>query len=280
MSEDRPIRHQTGPTVFVAFDTETTGLWALSHKIVEIAAVKFRIDSPLTEEFESLVNPGRPIPPEVTAIHGITDEMVAEAPSSAAALKAFVEFCGPDAVLVAHNAPFDMSFIGNELARAGIPYPENPIVDTVEIYRRYCTGLMSYSLLSLSQHFGFALAQEHRGLSDSHLVRQLVQSAFLNFDSFKAGRPLSDNLTVYRMAQWRPEPAPLPSNYADLDRAIQRGQSVEIIYQATNAAPSGRVIRPIQVYQLGQVHYIVAFCERVQAERTFRLDRIISYKLI
>lgn len=280
MTKDHPPPDRPGERVFVAFDTETTGLWALSNKIVEIAAVKFNIDSPITLEFQSFVNPGRPIPAEVTAIHGITDEVVAQAPDSAAALAAFVDFCGTDTILVAHNAPFDISFIGNELERAQIPYPANPILDTVDIYRRYCPGMPSYSLLSLARQFGFASSQEHRGLSDSHLVRQLVQHAFLTFNSLKARVPLSDLVPVYHMAQWRPEPSPLPPTYADLDRAVQQGLAVEIVYQSTNAVPSGRVIRPIQVYQLGQVHYIVAFCERAQAERTFRLDRIVSYRLI
>ena len=117
-------------------------------------------------------------------------------------------------------------------------------------------------------------------MSDSHMVRHLVQHAFLTFSPLNSDLPLSELAQVYRMAEWRPEPSPLPSDFADLDRAIQQGRTVEIVYQSTNTAPSGRVIRPIQVYQLGQVHYIVAFCERVQAERTFRLDRIISYKLI
>jgi DNA polymerase-3 subunit epsilon len=280
MTIDRPLSGLTGERVFVAFDTETTGLWALSNRIVEIAAVKFRLDSPQTGEFQSFVNPGRPIPAEVTAIHGITDEMVDQAPNSSAALAAFVDFCGEDTILVAHNAPFDISFVGNELERAGIPYPPNPILDTVDIYRRYCPGMPSYSLLSLAQHLGFASSQEHRGLSDSHLVRQLVQHAFLTFSPLQSRLPLPDLAAVYHMAQWRPEPSPLPSDFADLDRAIQQGRAVEIVYQSTNAVPSARVIRPIQVYQLGQVHYIVAYCERVEAERTFRLDRIISYKLI
>ena len=266
--------------IFVAFDTETTGLWALSHKIVEIAAVKFRIDSDTTEEFQTFVNPGRPIPVEVTAIHGITDEMVANAPDSASALTGFVEFCGADSWLVAHNAPFDMSFVGNELERAGMPYPENPILDTVDIYHRHFQGLFSYSLLSLARQFGFAQSQEHRGLSDSQLVRYLVQHAFRTIDPLRESDDLSTIASVYRMSQWRPEPSPLPAAFADLDRAVQLGLAVEIVYQATNATPSGRTIRPIQVYQLGQIHYIVAFCEKVQAERTFRLDRILSYRLV
>lgn len=265
---------------FVAFDTETTGLWALSNRIVEIAAVRFRIDSDEIEEFQSLVNPGRSIPAEVTAIHGITDAIVREAPTSPEALSRFIEFCGTESILVAHNAPFDISFIGNELDRAGLPYPLNPVLDTVDIYRRYFPGQPSYSLLFLSQSFDMARTQEHRGLSDAHLVRRLLKFAIPKLSNILTVADLSTALSVFRMSDWRPEPATLPSSYADLTQALEQRLAIEIVYQASDSAPSSRVIRPLQVHRLGNVHYIIAFCERVQAERTFRLDRIISCRLV
>jgi DNA polymerase III epsilon subunit family exonuclease len=265
---------------FVAFDTETTGLWAPSNRIVEIAAVKFRPDSEEIEAYESLINPGRPIPAETTSIHGITDEMVSEAPPAAEVLNKFVQFAGSESILIAHNAAFDISFIGSEMDRAGIEYPSNLVLDTVDVFRRYFPGQLSYSLLSLSQQFGISQSQEHRGLSDSQLVRLLFQVALPSLPKVTDAAELGNHLSVYRMSDWRAEPAELPASFADLTQAVEQKRAVEIVYQSSGSAPSPRIIHPIQVHRLGGVHYIVAYCERVQAERTFRLDRIISYRVI
>ena len=100
-----------GDRALVAFDTETTGLWAVSDRLVEIGAVKFRLGENPTATFQELINPEREIPPDAIAVHHIGNSMVLNAPKAAGVLERFVEFIG-DAVLVAHNAPFDISFVG------------------------------------------------------------------------------------------------------------------------------------------------------------------------
>lgn len=149
-------------TTFVAFDTETTGLLALSHHIVEIAAVKFRLDSEKTEQFQELVNPGVPMPEEVIAIHGISDQMVAGAGSIAEVLPRFIEFCGQDSILIAHNAPFDISFVAQELKRTGLSFGPIRVIDTVDIFRKFYPRLPRYSLLALAKQFRVADSQSHR----------------------------------------------------------------------------------------------------------------------
>lgn len=267
-------------STFVAFDTETTGLWAISNRLVEIAAVRFRFDSDTSQEFQSLINPEREIPAEAVRIHGITNEMVAAAPRSPEVLTRFLEFCGSDTLLVAHNAPFDMSFVGNELDRERIAYPPNLILDTVDIYRRFYPGIPSYSLLSLAQQFGLSQTQEHRGLSDAHLVRRLVSRALDSLPTVDDTTALRQVFSVYQMSDWKPEPSELPVQFADLASAVESRSPVEIVYQSVGAAESTRIIRPIQVQRLGSIHYIVAFCEKSQAERTFRLDRIVKYRVM
>lgn len=269
-----------GRATFVAFDTETTGLWAISNRLVEIAAVKFRVDSETNEEFQTLIDPGRPIPPEATAVHGVTDQMVADAPTAETAILAFLSFCGADSILIAHNAPFDISFVGNEMDRAKLAFPRNLIIDTVDIFRRYARGLASYSLLSLARHYNLAENQEHRGLSDAQLVRRLFCEAMGILPPVESAKTLAEHVAVYELSDWRPEQADLPAQFADLTAAVEHGYSVEIVYRGSGANESSRVIRPFQVHSLGSVYYIVAYCEKSQAERTFRLDRIISHRII
>jgi DNA polymerase III epsilon subunit len=265
---------------FVAFDTETTGLWAPAHRIVEIAAVRFRLASEECETFQSLVNPERSIPQEVIAIHGITDEMVAEAPTIKPALERFIEFCGSDSILIAHNALFDISFINCELDRVDLPVPENTVLDTVDIYHRLYPQLESYSLLGLVSRFGIAQSQVHRALEDARLVRLLFIKAAERLGTIENEEELRASLATYTMADWPGLVKELPDEFGELTRALKENLKVEITYQTQSKQPHNRIIRPKQVYAIGSTFYLNAFCERARDERTFRLDRIERFRVL
>lgn len=265
---------------FIAFDTETTGLWAPANRIVELAGIRFCGSSGHIETFETLVDPERSIPQDVIAVHGITDRMVRDAPRIVSVLPDFLEFCGEDSILVAHNAPFDIAFIGCELERAGLTFGENLIFDTVDIFHRLCPGMESYSLLSLAEFHGIAQKQEHRALADATLVYELVRRAIRKFPAdMRVGR-FASQFTWYRMSDWRADPGQLPEEFCELNRAVKEGLRVRISYQTPAQQVSTRIIRPQAVHVLGSRYYINAFCERAQAERTFRLDRIEAYHVL
>lgn len=270
------LRHQT----FVAFDTETTGLWAPAHRLVELAAVKFHPGERSVDTFQSLINPQRPIPDEVIEIHGITDEMVAEAPMVKLVLERFIEFCRDDSILIAHNALFDISFVSCELARVGLTFGDNPILDTVDIYHRLSPGLESYSLLSLVSRFDIAQTQQHRALEDAELVRRLFLKAAERFDAIHDVNELKSSFTTCTMAEWPGEARELPAEFGELNRALKQNLRVEITYQSRSQPVHTRVIQPRQVYVIRSTFYINAFCERSRAERTFRLDRIERFKVL
>jgi len=164
-----------GRVRFVAFDFETTGLSPASDRVVEIGALAFRASrdggtwKPVPDgAYETLVNPGRPIPPEVSALHGIDDLTVSSAPSFAEAASAFLPFI-EGSILIAHNAPFDLGFLYAEVARASIERPINPAYDTIEIARTAISGLPSYSLKALAKAFGIAQNAAHRGGDDARV---------------------------------------------------------------------------------------------------------------
>jgi len=265
---------------FIAFDTETTGLWAPVHRLVEIAAVKFSLGKQSIDTFQSLVNPQRSIPEEVIEIHGITDEMVAEAPTVRPTLERFIEFCGDNSILIAHNAPFDISFVSCELDRVGLMFSDNPILDTVDIYRRLYPDLQSYSLLSLAKQFHIAQTQEHRALEDAQLVYRLFIRAAERFEAIDDIDELKSSFTAFTMAEWPSGTRELPAEYGELNRALKQNLRVEITYQSRSEAVHTRIIQPKQVYGLGSTFYINAFCERARAERTFRLDRIERFRVL
>lgn len=163
---------------FVAFDTETTGCSSANGRMVEIGAVRFRLDGTEIDRFTQLINPLRPIPRSVTAIHGITDAMVRDCHCEENVLPPFLDFLGDASrtILMAHNAPFDLGFVGASLARCRLAPPTHAVIDTVQLARRRAGGLPSHSLRSLVRVFGIADSTDHRGLADSLALRQV----FLN----------------------------------------------------------------------------------------------------
>lgn len=149
----------------VAFDLETTGLDPVRHSVVEIACVKFQGGEPRAF-FSLLVKPPHPIPAEVTKIHGIGDQDVEDAPPLPSVLPMLESFVGTH-LLVAHNAPFDLSFLRMEYARCGRPYPGFRAIDTRLLARSVLPQLGRYSLASLTRVLDIPLHRHHRALSDA-----------------------------------------------------------------------------------------------------------------
>jgi DNA polymerase III epsilon subunit family exonuclease len=161
--------------VLVAFDTETTGLDPRAGRVVEIAGVKFTLGGELIGTFTSLVNPGLPIPPRVTRIHGITDEEVRGWPPASIVLREFFRFVGgPDTVLVAHNAPFDIGFVREEFVRNDLALPVNPILCSLQLARRHLPFMRSYALGEVARALQLPVDHQHRAFPDSLLVRGIA----------------------------------------------------------------------------------------------------------
>lgn len=171
MTSDSPQWLNLGP--FTVFDLETTGMSPVYGRIVEIGAVRIECDGSRSR-FETLVNPVDPIPSHASAIHGITNDMVRDAPLFREAAEAFLEFAR-DSKLVAHNARFDLSFMQENLARVGLT-PLGGTYDTIALTRKAYPGLPSYSLPSLVQTFALETeypGQAHRAGYDAELTSHL-----------------------------------------------------------------------------------------------------------
>ena len=163
-------------TLFVAFDTETTGFSAKDDRLVEVGAVKFRGDGEVMATTNWLVNPERPIPWYTTDVHHITDEMVAEAPVFAEIWPDIEAFFG-DAVLLAHNANFDVGFLKAELERTEVEMPALPMADTLTLFRNWFPRSKSHELEALSVELHVSGEMYHRAEAD----------AFYIVDIFKVG---------------------------------------------------------------------------------------------
>jgi DNA polymerase III epsilon subunit family exonuclease len=158
---------------FVVVDLETTGLTPRNARICEIGAVRVH-ELELGEEFETLVNPGVPIGPAITALTGLRDTQLRGQPTAAVAVRRFLQFAG-DAVLVAHNARFDLAFLDRETERLTGARLAGPVVDTVGLARHLLAGRTRRAgLASLSHFFGTAARPCHRALPDAQATAEIL----------------------------------------------------------------------------------------------------------
>lgn len=160
---------------FVVLDIETTGLNPEKDRITELGAVKIR-NGNVIETFESLVNPGVPIPGNIVKLTGITDEMVKDAPPIEQVLLEFLEFIN-GAALAAHNSNFDMGFIRHNLHKMGEKI-NNPVVDTLQMSRAMFPELNKFKLNLVAKHLNIPLENHHRAVDDAKAAAGILTKCF------------------------------------------------------------------------------------------------------
>ncbi|MDD6153651.1 MAG: 3'-5' exonuclease [Elusimicrobia bacterium] len=184
---------------FACLDTETTGLSPeTGGKICEIA-VSVSQGGRMVDEFSTLLNPGMPMSPEVIAIHGITNEMVKDAPFFADVLPRLLGLLD-NCVIVAHNADFDVSFLRAEFAACGMRFPPYPVVDTLKLARK--SGKFARNRLGLiAEELGISCQGWHRAMADTKMAEQIFYY-FLTILS-KEGVTTLEQLNQFQCKRWK-----------------------------------------------------------------------------
>jgi DNA polymerase-3 subunit alpha (Gram-positive type) len=181
-------------TGFVVFDLETTGAKAPPCRITEIGAYRVK-NGQVTDEYQTLVNPETPIPPFITGLTRITDEMVRDAPRFADIAHEFLSFIG-DSILVAHNSGFDMRFLNSEIGRV---YPDyrmaNPCLCTVLLSRKLLPNILNHKLKTVAEHYSIDLVNHHRAAADAYATAHI----FVNLLAKLSDRGVSDLAAVRKM---------------------------------------------------------------------------------
>lgn len=178
-------------TDFVVFDLETTGAKTPPCRVTEIGAYRVS-QGRITAEYQTLINPETPIPLFISELTGITDRMVRNAPVFGEVIPDFLDFIG-DAVLVAHNAHFDMRFLNHEIGRIHTDYRVgNPYLCTVRLARRLVKNIPNHRLKTLADYYQIPLINHHRASDDAQATARI----FVNLLEELRSRGISDLAAV------------------------------------------------------------------------------------
>ncbi len=257
---------------FCAIDLETTGISAAMHEIVEIGMIRFSLKGEV-ETFQALVNPGVNIPPETTAIHGITDSMVEQSPPISAFMDRIASMID-GALLVIQNPGFDMSFLFRAMEDNGYDCSGFRAVDTVRLARAAYPGLGNYRLDTVCSHIGREVADHHRAFCDTEGCHDIFRDV-LRLKDPGCRWTLAD-LTAFHGKLLAPRLK------ADLRRSgrvmpgLTVGQPAVIKYRDSSGNVTVRKIIPRKIVSDGKKEYIVAFCHLRGGERLFNTGRIES----
>ena len=221
---------------YVVFDIETTGFSAVTDRIIEIGAVKVE-DGKITDKFSTFVNPKRPIPFRITELTGITDEMVIGSLDIETILPQFIEFIG-DAVLVAHNASFDVGFIEQNCKRQKIE-ADFTYVDTVALARVLLPALNRFKLDTVAKALNISLENHHRAVDDAGCTAEI----FVKFVQMLKERELTTLAKVNEFGDLNPD-------------SIKKLPTYHVIILARNDI--GRV----NLYQLVSASHLVYYNRR------------------
>ncbi|MGB7874010.1 MAG: exonuclease domain-containing protein [Anaerolineales bacterium] len=254
---------------FAFLDLETTGLspW-FGDRICEVGIVRTE-GKRIRETYETLVNPGRELSPAAASTNGLTDAELASAPPFEAVADEVTAHL-QDAVVVCHNAQFDLQFLDNEFRRIGREVQIPNLIDTLSIaHERF--DLPSNALLSLAEAFRVPMDISHRALADALTDRGVF------FGMMEAIQPpggkLDEYIGIYNSPAWSKDSVQLPT---ELNEAIQSEKRLFITYLDGKGNRSERWVTPFQVIGLSDYLYLHAHCHLRNAERSFRLDRVIK----
>lgn len=261
------------PLVFL--DTETTGLSPqYGDRVVEIALARFR-GSVMEDFFTTLLQPERSISPGAARVHGITDRDVADAPLFREVAEQ-VSAAMAGAVIVAHNAPFDLGFVAHEFQLARTSPPANLALDTLTLLRRYFR-FRSNALGRVAEELGIDRETAHRALADVLTTRAVFDYIIgeLKPPTLRELLHMQGGTVAWADTSLRQE-LPLPPALAE---ALKSHRKLYLCYVDEWGDRTERWVSPVNVTLRNEYIYLRAFCHLREAERSFRLDRVVEMKM-
>jgi DNA polymerase-3 subunit epsilon len=265
---------------FIAFDTETTGLYPVANRLVEIGGVRFTVDGGEVAVFEELIDPETGIPSEAQRVNHITDDMVRGMPHVSEVLPRFLDFLGSgETILLAHNAPFDVGFIGVALLRSGLVLPPHLVFDTRLLAQALMPGLATYSLESLGRLLKVLDGQKHRALADARLTKDVFLALLARLPEVQTLAVLLNLAPPIKFEECRMYEARPPKGFEDLGIAIAEHRPVVVVYEGGTKGEGPRLVSPRSLLQYAGTVYLAGYCHIDSREKMYRLDRIRNLRL-
>lgn len=254
---------------FAFLDLETTGLspW-FGDRICEVGIVTSE-GKRIRKQYQQLVNPERPLSLGASSTNGLSDEDLSSVPLFAEIADEVLHWL-KGAVVVCHNAQFDIQFLDSEFKRLGREIQIPNLIDTLHLARQFFE-LPSYCLLSLAEAFHVPVTAAHRALDDALTLRGVFFGMMEKLKPFN--KPLDNYIGIYNSPAWPNEGIQLPT---ELGEAIYSNRRLFIKYIDAEGEETERWISPKQVMGLADYIYLQAHCHLRNAERSFRLDRIVQ----
>jgi DNA polymerase III epsilon subunit family exonuclease len=261
---DRPI---------VFLDTETATLLGAPH-LLEIGAVRV-VDGEAVDRFDTLVRPQVPIEAEATAIHGIPDDAVRDAPDAGEAIARFLSWLGDD-WMAAHGARFDAGVLAFECVRWGLAPPAAPILDTVKIARRLLPDSPDHKLPTLCQVLEIETAVHHRALPDAVSCWKVLEACLERLPAdppATAADLLGLCAPLVTVASAAPRLPRLSPRLRPIEEALRSRARITVLYGEAEEV-SRLSLQPRILFESRRRGYMEAECARSGLLKTYRLDRV------
>jgi len=258
--------------LIAATDLETTGV-VKGSRAVELGCVLYDTEQgEVVDRFESLIYPGMPIPPDVTDLHTITDDMVRDAPDASIVFMNWLAWLPADAVLAIHNAPFDCGIITYDAQRGGVPVPSHlRVIDTLAIARAR-NGKNGNALGKLVERYGIKVS------GDAHRAGHDAEACVKVLMAMHAERPVLELLNPTPWDKAGHEYAytdVMPTGLEDLPKLVANRESLSFAYVDADENRTERTIQPYGWAVWKEQFYFNGICQlRGGSRREFRADRV------
>ncbi|XGC80293.1 exonuclease domain-containing protein [Bdellovibrio bacteriovorus] len=274
MNLDLPLNEYT----YVAFDTETSGAYPVGYDVVEFGAVKWHKGQEVGR-LQFLLKPRELMSEFIIGIHGITNEMVADAPSMAEKIREIHEFF-KGAIVMAHHAPFDLGFIAAEFEKAILPLPTEPALCTSLLSRKWIHGVENHKLQTLVKHLNLDGGQAHRAYDDAKSCLFVAQACF---EKMGAEMTLAEAIKSQGKNLWWKDYSLLALNdtrFSNLKTAIYAKKDIDMIYGGGSKKGETRRITPIGIVRNPDGDYLQAFCHQEKVAKRYYLNRIGEVEVV
>lgn len=267
MDLTRPLQDYT----YVAFDTETSGAYPIGYDIVEFGAIKW-YQGKEVGRLQFLLKPRETMSDFIIGIHGITNEMVADAPQMAEKISEIHEFF-KDSVIMAHHAPFDLGFVAIEFEKHRLQLPGGPILCTSLLSRRWIPETENHKLQTLVKHFQFDGGAAHRAFDDAKSCLMVGMECFKRMPNSSLQEALQSQ---GKNLQWKDYALVHSSQeiLKNLILAIEQKKNVDMIYDGGSKKGETRTVKPIGIVRNPDGDYLMAHCLSENTNKRYYLSRI------